>query len=780
MSDIAELGIKVDSTSARKAIADLADLAKQGGATEVNVKKMALASGAAMVGFSSLAGMAANLGRAIVQTAQQSVQMAAAFETSRVTYGVMVQDVDRGTQVFESLIAFAARTPLAFAEIDKAAQTLMGFGVEADDLIDTLGRLGDVSRGNGEALGRLALVFGQVRAQGKAMTQDLYQFVNAGVPIFKALADEMGTTEGNIKDLAAEGKIGFAQIEGAIRRLTSEGGAYFGMMDKIAETTQGKWSTAQDNFKQYLAELGENLLPTVNAALDAFNKYMGERTGRKNVAEVLAGSAADAKAALDFLNKQIETGTKALDDYKNASWDAYQFDLKRGGFVFKPQLIADQKAYVDSLIAQKEAIQELIREQNRLAGAGGGKSPAEKKIEDQAALARKLAEEKEAAARREESRAKSVQQYMEDLAQEYKDLSLSEEEALEDKIFLLRATGAEAEAIRSLYREIRVLREARAEEAKAAEDAAAQRKADQADYEAEAGRVYMVNDLNDSIIQGLRDQTSTRRELHEERLREAGATEAEIEWGMALFDSIEAQAASYEKAKAEAERYKAAVDGLVSGLERLGMDAYLDIMTSLGEAFAAGGDGADSFKASMADLGRQILQSLPELMLMAGVQLLGTPAWAIGLGLILGSGIVAIGAGAAGAASTENAHGNVYDQGGLVPFARGGVVSRPTVFPFASGVGLMGEAGPEAILPLERGASGDLGVKATVSPVNIQIFNQAPGVEVSQEERTGPNQEREIRVMIRKVVQDAAASGDLDGVMGYRYGLSPRGRRATG
>jgi hypothetical protein len=49
----------------------------------------------------------------------------------------------------------------------------------------------------------------------------------------------------------------------------------------------------------------------------------------------------------------------------------------------------------------------------------------------------------------------------------------------------------------------------------------------------------------------------------------------------------------------------------------------------------------------------------------------------------------------------------------LTAFARGGVVNRPTVFPFAKGVGLMGEAGPEAILPLRRGPGGRLGVEMT-------------------------------------------------------------------
>jgi hypothetical protein len=60
------------------------------------------------------------------------------------------------------------------------------------------------------------------------------------------------------------------------------------------------------------------------------------------------------------------------------------------------------------------------------------------------------------------------------------------------------------------------------------------------------------------------------------------------------------------------------------------------------------------------------------------------------------------------------ARGGVFAGGReLTAFAQGGVVNRPTVFPFAKGMGLMGEAGPEAILPLRRGRGGRLGVEMT-------------------------------------------------------------------
>lgn len=58
------------------------------------------------------------------------------------------------------------------------------------------------------------------------------------------------------------------------------------------------------------------------------------------------------------------------------------------------------------------------------------------------------------------------------------------------------------------------------------------------------------------------------------------------------------------------------------------------------------------------------------------------------------------------------AQGGAFSQGRVMPFANGGVVRGPVAFPMRGGTGLMGEAGPEAIMPLTRGADGKLGVRA--------------------------------------------------------------------
>lgn len=93
-----------------------------------------------------------------------------------------------------------------------------------------------------------------------------------------------------------------------------------------------------------------------------------------------------------------------------------------------------------------------------------------------------------------------------------------------------------------------------------------------------------------------------------------------------------------------------------------------------------------------------------------------------------------------------SAHGNVFQNGNLIPFARGGIVTQPTVFPMATGAGLMGEAGPEAIMPLTR-IGGDLGVKAAGGGVEVNIINNV-GADVSTSERTTADGQKAIDVYI--------------------------------
>ena len=96
-----------------------------------------------------------------------------------------------------------------------------------------------------------------------------------------------------------------------------------------------------------------------------------------------------------------------------------------------------------------------------------------------------------------------------------------------------------------------------------------------------------------------------------------------------------------------------------------------------------------------------------------------------------------------------SANGNVFAQNGIVPYAKGGIVDRPMVFPFAKGIGLMGEAGPEAIMPLKRGADGKLGVAGGGGGTSVTVNVDASGSSVQGDQA----QSRQLGVAISAAVQ---------------------------
>jgi hypothetical protein len=152
---------------------------------------------------------------------------------------------------------------------------------------------------------------------------------------------------------------------------------------------------------------------------------------------------------------------------------------------------------------------------------------------------------------------------------------------------------------------------------------------------------------------------------------------------------------------------------------------------------------ADAASSMLNNLARQMLQIATNMALFgnmggtfeSGSGLFGTIAQGIISGFSGGLGSGGDGSGFVTTTDglTATANGNAFGRNGVVPFARGGVVNRPTLFPFANGTGLMGEAGPEAIMPLRRSPDGRLGVEASgggAGPTNIVVNVDASGSNV--------------------------------------------------
>lgn len=120
------------------------------------------------------------------------------------------------------------------------------------------------------------------------------------------------------------------------------------------------------------------------------------------------------------------------------------------------------------------------------------------------------------------------------------------------------------------------------------------------------------------------------------------------------------------------------------------------------------------------------------------------------------------------------ANGKVMSSGRMTPFANGGIVTGPTIFPMANGAGLMGEAGPEAIMPLKRGADGKLGVSGGGTVVNV--YNSS-GTQAEVKESTGSDGQKQIDIYIKQVMERMISTGSMDKTMQSTYGLNRVGRR---
>lgn len=106
------------------------------------------------------------------------------------------------------------------------------------------------------------------------------------------------------------------------------------------------------------------------------------------------------------------------------------------------------------------------------------------------------------------------------------------------------------------------------------------------------------------------------------------------------------------------------------------------------------------------------------------------------------------------------AFGQAFSAGHVTPFARGGVVTRPTIFPMAVGAGLMGEAGPEAVLPLKRDVNGNLGVGSAGQTVNVVVNNQANAdVDVQQRRDASGSLELMIGIIEKRMAAQTARPG---------------------
>jgi phage-related minor tail protein len=193
---------------------------------------------------------------------------------------------------------------------------------------------------------------------------------------------------------------------------------------------------------------------------------------------------------------------------------------------------------------------------------------------------------------------------------------------------------------------------------------------------------------------------------------------------MSEIDGLGEQVAALEATLAGAQGVTAAFEGelarLRDGMTFTGREVN-SLSVSIGGGLRRAFDGLVFDGMKLSDALRQVARSMVDAVYNASMR---PVQGAVG-------GAVAQGINAMMAGLLPFADGGAFSQGRVMPFARGGVVSGPVTFPMRGGRGLMGEAGPEAIMPLARGPDGKLGVQAGSGgrPVNMVLNVSTPDVQ---------------------------------------------------
>lgn len=217
---------------------------------------------------------------------KQVVAVRSQFQQLEISFGTMLKSKEKANALMSQMADLAAKTPFGLEEVSEGAKRLLAFQVPAEEVTETLRRMGDVAAGLGVPMGQLIHVYGQVKAQGKLMTNDLYQFMNAGIPIIAELSKVVGKSETEIKDMVSAGKIGFPEVQAVIKNMTNEGGLFFNLMAEQSKSLGGQISNLGDSFDQMLNDIGKASEGYISGAIQGVT-FLVENY--KTLGKVIAG-----------------------------------------------------------------------------------------------------------------------------------------------------------------------------------------------------------------------------------------------------------------------------------------------------------------------------------------------------------------------------------------------------------------------------------------------------------------------------------------------------------
>lgn len=260
------------------------------------------------------------IGGYIAKTGIDYDQMA---EQSQVAWTTLLGSQEKAKQQMQDIANFAKSTPFETEQVDQMAKYMNNAGLSGKALFDQLMRVSDVASAfniPADSAAELTRQMSQVMQAGTAYTEDLNILGDRGVPILQALAKEMGTNVGNVKQLASQGKITSQEYMQAFNDISN---GVKGASDKQSKTYGGMLSTLSDNLKiisgtlmqgafNYLKETLDKVMPL----LDRFSSTLKDKGLKTAIGEIVGKEETDKLFTMFTTIK--EQGVKAFDLLKSS------------------------------------------------------------------------------------------------------------------------------------------------------------------------------------------------------------------------------------------------------------------------------------------------------------------------------------------------------------------------------------------------------------------------------------------------------------------------------
>lgn len=214
----------------------------------------------------------------LAEVVKSGVDYNATMESYLTNFKVMLGSEEAAATKLSEIRKMAASTPFSLDDLTSGTQTLLQFGIAADDTTGVLQRLGDISLGNAEKLQTLTRAYGKMSSAQKVTLENVNMMIDAGFNPLNQICDATGESMSDLYKRISDGKVSFSELEAAVEAATSQGGQFYNGMLEASQTFNGRLSTLTDNAKALLGALSDSLYSSLSDLLPVANDVVLELT----------------------------------------------------------------------------------------------------------------------------------------------------------------------------------------------------------------------------------------------------------------------------------------------------------------------------------------------------------------------------------------------------------------------------------------------------------------------------------------------------------------------